>query len=475
LLKTARLREEDMKETEDLKMNHLTPEEVLARRTELRKMRDLMFRAEAKAKRVAKIKSKTYRRIRKKERTKLAEKLGDMDEEDPDGEEANMRRELERAKERATLRHKNTGKWAKSMKGRGELDDEQRRDVSEMLDRGEKLRRRIQGVGSDDDESGEDDIDSDADDEVLKASAFDELTALRAQAEVDSVADSSAKSVFQMKFMKDAARRDMQKVNESIDDYARELEGGVLEDDEEPNPMTEASATVHRLNGRVSYQPGQLVSIVLSSIFAMSHALAQMTGASLRPLGSMESTSSSATLKSTDFLPDSPDGDRAKRTPLRVTPPPESYSAAKPAENPWLLPRIEGGPSKGKKNEVLVGKGSLAPDKSKHKLQKQSLKQDDERAKARADAELEISLDTVLTRPIATAVPESGKTKQKRSKANTSAAPEAGDSDDHNSEAEGQEQLLQRKGKKTGAFQQRDLVAQAFAGDNVVQVSDMTV
>jgi len=61
-------------------MNHLSVEEVAARRAELRKTRELMFRAEVKAKRVSKIKSKMYRRIKKKEREKLAKKLdGDED------------------------------------------------------------------------------------------------------------------------------------------------------------------------------------------------------------------------------------------------------------------------------------------------------------------------------------------------------------------------------------------------------------
>src|SRR3981189_1500018 len=107
------MREEDMANTEELKMNHLSVEEVAARRAEVRKMRELMFRAEIKAKRVAKIKSKTYRRVKKKER--------------------------------ASLRHKNTGKWAKAMKGRHELDEDQRKDITEMLDRGERLRRKIHG------------------------------------------------------------------------------------------------------------------------------------------------------------------------------------------------------------------------------------------------------------------------------------------------------------------------------------------
>ena len=87
LLKSAKMREDEIAQTESLKMNHLSVEEVSARRAELAKMRDLMFRAEAKAKRIAKIKSKTYRRIRKKERSRLAEKLGEDSDDDLDDED----------------------------------------------------------------------------------------------------------------------------------------------------------------------------------------------------------------------------------------------------------------------------------------------------------------------------------------------------------------------------------------------------
>jgi U3 small nucleolar RNA-associated protein 14 len=142
-----------MERTEALAMNHLSVEEVAARRAELRKMRELMFRAEVKAKRIAKIKSKAYRRIQKRAREKDA--VGE------EGEgEGRMKSEVERAREGATLRHKNTGKWARAMKGK-ELNVDQRREIEEMLDRGEKLRRKIRGEDEEDesesdDESGDD-------------------------------------------------------------------------------------------------------------------------------------------------------------------------------------------------------------------------------------------------------------------------------------------------------------------------------
>jgi U3 small nucleolar RNA-associated protein 14 len=235
-------------------MNHLTPEEVQARRAELRQMRELMFRAEAKAKRVSKIKSKTYRRIRKKERAKLAEKLGDAEGGDMDEEEVQLKREVERARERATLRHKHTGKWAKSLKGRSELGEDQQRDLNEMLDRGEKLRRRIQGIGRDEDHAGSDsDTNSEAEVEDLKASAFDELHALRTQAESEPSEGAAKKSVFNMKFMKDSMAAGMQNVNDSIDHLINDLEGdGIAAGSEAPDDT-------YRGHGRVSFHPGQRV------------------------------------------------------------------------------------------------------------------------------------------------------------------------------------------------------------------------
>lgn len=191
-----------IQKTESLKMNHLTLEEATARRAELRKMRDLMFRAEVKAKRLSKIKSKTYRRLKKKEKQKLLKKLGGdaVEEEEDMDEEGRLKRDVERARERATLKHKNTGKWAKAMKARGELDEDQRQDVMEMLERGDMLRKKIRGDGgSDDDEQSDED---DVDDDKIRADAFEEISQLHVGEQ--EVEPAGSKSVFHMKFMMDA-------------------------------------------------------------------------------------------------------------------------------------------------------------------------------------------------------------------------------------------------------------------------------
>jgi len=217
-------------------------------------MRELMFRADTKAKRLAKIKSKTYRRLKKKQKQKLMDKL-DVGEDSADDEGKQLQREVERARERATLKHKNTGKWAKAMKARGELDEDQRQEVLEMLQRGEKLRRKIHAKGEADED--EDDSDDDTGDEgQIRASAFDEVAKL---AEEEGPGHSN-KSLFSMKFMKDAMARGDRKAQDMADEFLKGLAGSDAEvtsdgdnDDLQNQP--------ERTRGRVSFRPGTQVSV----------------------------------------------------------------------------------------------------------------------------------------------------------------------------------------------------------------------
>lgn len=249
-----------------LQMNKVSVEEVAQRRAELRKMRELMFRAEVKAKRVAKIKSKTYRKIKRKEREKLGEG------EESETEEGQLKKETDRARERATLRHKHTGKWAKQMRGR-EGDELGRKDVEEMLERGEKLRRRIKGVGSDDESSGDDDGDDDENGEEsaerAKRAAFDQLQKIDLEdSNLSAEQNQPGKSIFNMKFMKEAMARQRQNADRLADDFVKEL--GTAEDNtsdvetEEASPqgMDNASGVIAvRTGGRVVYRPGATVCL----------------------------------------------------------------------------------------------------------------------------------------------------------------------------------------------------------------------
>jgi len=60
------LKNKKIKEFEDLEMNKLNEAQIAERRTQLSKLRNLLFYQELKWKRQKKIKSKTYRRILKK-------------------------------------------------------------------------------------------------------------------------------------------------------------------------------------------------------------------------------------------------------------------------------------------------------------------------------------------------------------------------------------------------------------------------
>lgn len=264
------MREQDLQQTEELKMNHLSPEEVQERRAELRRMRELTFRADAKAKRIAKIKSKTFRKIRNKQKAKISAVLGEDDDDDADDEEARMKREVERAKERATLRHKNTGKWACAMKARGELDEEQREDVAAMLDRGDKLRRRIRGEASGDERSDDSSGDEDADEDAIRARAFEEVQRLKDGEEEDTLP--GAKSVFQMKFMRDAMARDTQRADQLADDFVKEM-GHSPGDEEEDGSSQEQpdGLAVQRTGGRMVFRPGVPVSSFL--VFYSSYCI----------------------------------------------------------------------------------------------------------------------------------------------------------------------------------------------------------
>lgn len=151
--------------------------------------------------------------------------------------------------------------------------------------------------------------------------------------------------------------------------------------------------------------------------------------------------------------------------------------------NPWLSQDSKGKSKAVKKvNEIVVGKDSKPAEKSKNKLKKANQKKDNQREQAQDDAVVEISLDNILAPATTSAVDGIkvvGSSKSNSQKTLAAQNPpvntgELGNSDDDNIELDAQEQALHLKGKAKRsalkAFEQRDLVALAFAGDNVVQV-----
>ncbi|KAM7521464.1 hypothetical protein LguiA_011366 [Lonicera macranthoides] len=146
-----------------LELNKISIEDVKDRQERLAKMRNLLFRHEMKAKRIKKIKSKTYRRLSKKDRLKAAAAEIEMDPEA--AKELAMKQEFKRAEERLTLKHRNSSKWARRIIKRGLSlqDDGTRAAISEQLHEHELLKRKMnsmkEGSSSSDDSSDDDDDD----------------------------------------------------------------------------------------------------------------------------------------------------------------------------------------------------------------------------------------------------------------------------------------------------------------------------
>lgn len=132
----------------DLPTKQLSLEEFQAREAELRRARELLFREERRARRMKKIKSKSYRRVHRKERERNAQReknallAAGFDNSESEQERSHRRR----AEERMGARHRES-KWARGVKdsGRAAWDEENRIGITEMARRGQELRRRMDG------------------------------------------------------------------------------------------------------------------------------------------------------------------------------------------------------------------------------------------------------------------------------------------------------------------------------------------
>jgi U3 small nucleolar RNA-associated protein 14 len=145
-----------------------------------------------------------------------------------------------------------------------------------------------------------------------------------------------------------------------------------------------------------------------------------------------------------------------------------------PEINPWLQKRESALKVLPQKNSVAVAKESKTSEKAKHKLKKKAPTREGEKAKLRDDATLEISTtDTLAVSTLASATAGSNKPHNSASPTANFSDQAGGDKDDSDAVSDVEEQLISEgspESQRIRAFQQRDLVALAFAGDNVVQV-----
>lgn len=208
----AMLKAEEAALQDDLGSNQITMEEYKKRRGQLAKMRALMFYHEQKRHHMKKIKSRKYRRIRKKQKERQKEAEAG---EDPDlARELLEKEEVERMQERMTLAHKNTSKWAKRILKRGKnVDVDTRRALSAQLKRGDDLLLRMQAT-----KAGEDE-DDDSDEDLVE-------TARKVLADTESSNDHPAqrKGLFQLSFMQKGIEKQREKAKEEARELLMELE-----------------------------------------------------------------------------------------------------------------------------------------------------------------------------------------------------------------------------------------------------------
>ncbi|GAA5901051.1 uncharacterized protein JCM6883_004734 [Sporobolomyces salmoneus] len=467
LLSAGQMQQTDLDREEQAQLATLDPADLAARRAELRRQRDLMYRAERKAKRVAKIKSKAYRRIHRKGKDKDGPQLSleDLEELDRiDGgdrfAEERARLEVLRAKERATLKHSSKGgRWAKKVDGLDGLEDERNKSIRDMVERRDQLRKKIAGIedGDEDDEfapsGSEEEYGSgdDADFDSIRQTAFDELAAIDAKEAAAAKNDPKLKGVMNMKFMKDARTRASREVEQDADELRRKLEqmdqAAEREQDDEP------IALAQQVQGNL----GRMV-------FGPSSTLSQTAVTDVEPAPSKASTTTKISSISIDSPSSSSRPSTSRARPSLSNP---GSSKTNEEENPWLALADQGDGAKlsRKNNKASFGKDSLSvAEKVADKAARARSKQTDSRQAERDDAEVELDLSAGLV---------SSGSKKKREKApqvgGAVARPaESMEAEADDSDAQSDDEINAQRGKGPTAFKQRELVKEAFANDDVV-------
>ncbi|XP_055640514.1 U3 small nucleolar RNA-associated protein 14 homolog A [Toxorhynchites rutilus septentrionalis] len=151
---------------EEVDKYELTLEELRQKRKEAARQKMREAYKIAKGRRMNKIKSKKFHRLMK--RDKIRAQIKQFEELQKTDPEAALKQleliEKQRYQERVSLRHKNTGSWAKNMQIRAQYDMDVRKELSEQLSIGKELmaKRLLHEDSSDSGE--EEEVDADGDD-----------------------------------------------------------------------------------------------------------------------------------------------------------------------------------------------------------------------------------------------------------------------------------------------------------------------
>ncbi|KAL7275074.1 hypothetical protein RUND412_002009 [Rhizina undulata] len=468
--------EKQIQEFEELKSNKMSIEDVQRRTAELRLARELLYREELKAKRIKKIKSKTYRRIHKKERMKEQQAIEDairLENGVPDeGEE--LERERKRAEERMSLRHKQS-RWAKGMKesGRTMWDDEARDGAVEMARRNEELSRRIQGknVHEEDDSDMEDDEQEDSEDgfdeegdgerETERQRLLNELEKVEQAAKASG--GKLGSKLMGMKFMQSAEAAKRKENVVALESLRKDLEDGERESGDESEEEQLGR------NGRMIFNPGKdgnpdaPKTHETRGEFEESGGSDEDADEDQQEEEEVQFVNKASAATTSNF----------KKNPFMATEIPNGKSGNKytffnnredeaEEENPWL--------PKGTDSTLIKPKAQIISDKLDAKGAKINSKLSKDRKSAlkkhqeAQEGTGEVEIDVNMTLQIALKVAEQSKKPRKSSDEN-----EDSDSVDDSEYDDKDIALVPEKGGKATFENQRELVKRAFAGDDIVR------
>ncbi|XP_027146491.1 U3 small nucleolar RNA-associated protein 14 homolog A isoform X4 [Larimichthys crocea] len=142
---------------EEASLRAMSLEEAKQRRAELQKARALQSYYEARARRERKIKSKKYHKVHNKaKRKELLKQFDDMVKEDPASALQELHRmELARMQERMSLKHQNSGKWAKAKAVMAKYDLGARKAMMQQLEVNKELTEKVVTALNNDEEEEE--------------------------------------------------------------------------------------------------------------------------------------------------------------------------------------------------------------------------------------------------------------------------------------------------------------------------------
>lgn len=228
------------KEMDMLQGKNLSLVEIREKQAELAKVKALMFYEQMKRHRLNKIKSKAYRKIHNRKKTKSKNSRSSSgailsEGKEEDGGEAAEKKAYDRVKERMDLRHKNTSKWAKMALQYGHTDKTLRSAYHESVQLGHELSEKInESVQQKDDEAcGDDEMLDNSTEGKSRAAVSSEASKAIAQLLSESGGHSEEEAVlsggrykklFEMDFMRKAADQQRSRAREDAQSILREIQ-----------------------------------------------------------------------------------------------------------------------------------------------------------------------------------------------------------------------------------------------------------